>query len=252
MEQRRHPRVQLPLLVELKHPALRRHRHIARDISEGGIFVHMEPPASIRPGAKMRLTLLDPISIEHQPTPTVEVEVVRVEAHGLGMRFVNKTSRHLWQSVERLREELAIGRDYFQVHQGALLISPAHELLIVQQNGRWGFPGHYLVVGDDWRDAMQQYLAEHLGAANTRVCRLFSGDTRSAAEMPEAAVYRVFILVTTQSERIELSDSVPYSNHRWVSRRRDLEELTFATDPLRQIAVEALQWANHESLDEAR
>ncbi len=32
MEQRKHPRVQLPLLVELKHPALKSSRHIARNI----------------------------------------------------------------------------------------------------------------------------------------------------------------------------------------------------------------------------
>ena len=68
--------------------------------------------------------------------------------------------------------------------------------------------------------------------------------------MPEAAVYRVFILVTTRSDSIELSDRVPYSNHRWVGRRRDLEEITFATDPLRQIAAEALQWATQDLRDD--
>lgn len=244
MEQRKHPRVQLPLLVELKHPALRRTRHIARDISEGGVFVHMEPPASITTGAKIRLTLLDPISVDNQPSPTVEMRVMRVEEDGLAMVFVNKTSQHLWQSVERLREELAIGRDYFQVHQSALLLSPANDLLIVQQNGRWGFPGHYLIVGDDWRQALETCIGDQLGLSPVHIQRMFSGDSSAPTEMPEAAVYRVFVLVNTDSAEVTLPADAAYSNHRWVARRRDLDAITFGTDQLRQLAIDVLDWVD--------
>lgn len=249
MEQRKHPRVQLPLLVELKHPALPRQRHIARDISEGGVFVHMQPPASIRPGAKMRLTLLDPISVDNQPSPTVDVQVVRVEEDGLGMAFVNKASRHLWQSVERLREELAVGRDYFQVHQSALLLSQDKELLIVQQNGRWGFPGHYLIVGENWEQALAASLRQQLGLPAVHVRRPFAGDTSAAAEVPEAAVYRVFILVTSETSNVTLATDSPYSSFRWVDRRRDLEESTFGADQLRQLAIDVLDWAQNEHIN---
>ena len=242
MEQRKHPRVQLPLLVELKHPALPRNRHIARDISEGGVFVHMDPPASIRLGAKMHLTLLDPISVDNQPSPTVEMRVVHVEKDGLGMAFVNKTSQHLWQSVERLRQELAIGRDYFQVHQSALLLSASNEVLIVQQNGRWGFPGHYLIVGENWREALETCINDQLGLETIEIQRMFSGDASATTEMPEAAVYRVFILVATQSTAVELKKDSTYSNHRWISRRRDLDDVTFGSDHLRQLAFDVLDW----------
>ena len=250
MEQRKHPRVQLPLLVELKHPALQLSRHIARDISEGGVFVHMQPPPSISAGAKMRLTLLDPIKVENQPSPTVEVQVVRVEQNGLGVEFVNKTSRHLWESVERLRNELAIGRDYFQVHQSALVFSQTDELLIVQQNGRWGFPGHFLVVGDDWRQALQARLSEQIGLTTAQVQRIFSGESTARSEIPEAAIYRVFILVKSPDAAVTLLPDGPYSDYRWLARPRELEALTFGSELLRQQAADALEWMNAKTLGE--
>ncbi len=250
MEQRKHPRVQLPLLVELKHPALPHNRHIARDISDGGVFVHMQPPATVRVGAKMRLTLLDPISVDNQPSPTVDVKVVRIAEDGLGMAFVNKTSQHLWESVERLREELAVGRDYFQVHQSALVLSKANELLIVQQNGRWGFPGHYLMVGENWRQALADALHQQLGLPAADVQRPFAGDSSATAEIPEAAVYRIFIIVDSDTADITLPTHSPYSNFRWVDRRRDLEEATFGNDDLRQLAMQVLDWARNERIND--
>lgn len=208
----------------------------------------MDPPESVIAGAKMRLTLLDPISVDNQPSPTVEMKVARVDENGLGLSFVNKTSEHLWASVERLRDELAIGRDYFQVHQSALVLSPAKDLLLVQQNGRWGFPGHYLIVGDNGRQALQAYLEDQLGLGQVRVQRMFSGETSSVAEMPEAAVYRVFVLVESDQTELTLPDDSIYSSHRWVARRRDLDEMTFGTDQLRQLAIDVLDWPHSEAI----
>ena len=240
MEQRKHPRVQLPLLVELNHPALRRTRHLARDISQGGVFVHMQPPDSIKPGAKVRLTLLDPMSIDNQPSPTVELEVKRVEENGLGMAFVNKTSQHLWHSVERLREELQVGRDYFQVYQGALVTRESGQLLLVQQTGRWGFPGHYLVVGEQSKSALEVALASQLGLADARVEGIVDTYTQGTEEIPEAAVYRVFLRVSTSIAEPTLDADSTYSNYRWVGRHRDIEELTFGDEQLRTLARQLL------------
>lgn len=140
MDSRRYPRVQLPLLVALKHPSLGSLRCIAKDISEGGVYVYTDNP-HIGPGAKVKVTLENLLNVESQPTPTVEMEVKRVEAEGLALEFVNVTGRHLWQSVERLRTELAVGRDLFQAHLN-IVVTNETGVLLTQRHGRWGFPGH--------------------------------------------------------------------------------------------------------------
>ena len=55
MEQRTHPRIQLPLLVEVQHPSIGRRRCTARDVSEGGLFVQVSDH-SINVGAKLKIT----------------------------------------------------------------------------------------------------------------------------------------------------------------------------------------------------
>ena len=66
--------------------------------------------------------------------------------------------------------------------------------------------------------------------------------------MPEAAVYRIFILATSATSDVNLPEDSAYSNYRWVARRRDLEVVTFATDQTRQLAIEVLDWANNDAV----
>ena len=116
---------------------------MARDVSEGGVFVQYRDDR-IRPGSKIKLTVLNPNSVDAHATPTVELTVRRVDEQGMGLEFLNRTGRHLWQSVDRLRSELAVGRDYFQLHVSALAMNDRGDLLLVQNNGKWQFPGFYL------------------------------------------------------------------------------------------------------------
>lgn len=67
-----------------------------------------------------------------QPTPTVELEVRRTTPEGLGLAFVSKSAQHLWHTAQRSRSELAIGRDYFQLHQSIAINNDAKGLLLVQ------------------------------------------------------------------------------------------------------------------------
>ena len=113
MERRQHPRVQIPLLVGIKHPSIGQIRAMARDASEGGIFVHLDDP-KIKRGAKLKVTLLNSNSVDNQPTPTVDMEVQRVEADGIGLAFTNTTGTHLWTSVQRLREENNLPYSYLR------------------------------------------------------------------------------------------------------------------------------------------
>ncbi len=229
----------MPLLVELKHPTLGVHRCIARDVSEGGVYVYTQNP-QIKPGAKVKLTLQNTLSVEAQPTPTVEMEVKRVEEDGLGLAFVNVTGRHLWQSVERLRTELAIGQDYFQAHLNALVINDRNEILLAQQHGKWTFPATFLEVGQDWRDALETFLKRDLGIAVTGTGSIVAMNSVGYPELPEAAVLDLFVEVQSSSHRCKLSKGSRYKSARWTDRRRDVEEATFASEQMRELADAAL------------
>lgn len=240
MEQRRYPRIQLPLLVELKHPSLGTQRCVARDISEGGVFVYTDKP-QIKPGAKVKLTLQNLLSVEAQPTPTVEMEVMRVEDQGLGLAFTNVAGRHLWQSVERLRTELAIGRDYFQVHLNAVVISPSNGVLLAQQHGKWTFPGTFLVVGQPWQRFLQEFLSAEFGISVSDFGPIVSMSSPGAAELPEAAVLDLFVEAQADTDACTLAAGSRYRNARWIDRRRDLGDSTFASEQVRQLADSVLK-----------
>ena len=246
MERREHPRIQLPLLVELTHPSIGRCNCVARDISEGGVFVQIDVQTdapSIRIGAKVKLTLRNPNTIDTQPTPTVEMEVRRVEQNGLGLAFKNRTSRHLWESVERLRDELAVGRDYFQLHVAALIMKETGRLLVVQQNGKWTFPGTYLVVGDNWRSALSRLLGDRfaLGVAEQDL-DVLTIETESSEAMPEAAVAKIFAIAQADSSAFSFEVGERYKDSRWLQNPRMIDELTFADDLTRNQARAAFRW----------
>jgi len=239
MEQRRYPRVQLPLLVELKHPTLGAHRCIARDISEGGVFVYTDNPqitSRVKPGAKVKVTIQNTLSVEAQPTPTVEMEVRRIDDDGLALAFINVTGRHLWQSVDRLRTELAVGRDFFQVHLNALVINERNAILLAQQHGKWTFPATFLQVGTDWRAALEAFLADEFGITVTGFGQIVAMSSVGQPEVPEAAVLDVFVETTANADECRLASGSRYKTLRWTDRRRDVEEATFATEQIRALA----------------
>ena len=253
MDRREHPRIQIPLLVELSHPSIGRQNCVARDISEGGVFVQIDvekDASSIREGASVRLTLQNPNTIDTQPTPTVEMEVRRVEDAGLGLSFKNRTSRHLWESVERLRDELAVGRDYFQLHVAALVMKETGRLLVVQQNGKWTFPGTYLIVGDDWRSALSRLLSERFSITMAeRDLQVLAVETESAESMPEAAVAKIFAITRADTSAFSFQPGDRYKDSRWLQNPRMIDELTFADDLTRSQARAAFRWLSANPSD---
>ncbi|MEZ5560752.1 MAG: PilZ domain-containing protein [Pseudomonadales bacterium] len=235
MSQRRHPRIQLPLLVELNHPSMGSVRCTARDVSESGVFVQLENP-SVKPGARLRVTLLNALSSETLPTPTVETIVRRVEPDGVGLEFSNSAGRHLWHSVERLRTELAIGRDYFQVHVSARVVNDSDALLLVQQNGRWTFPGCYLLVGQPWQDSLTAMLRDTFELTGCQIGQVVWAGNSAQTEVPEAALLRLYVDVQANDAGFAMSDRSRYSDCRWVDRRRAVEDSTFASALERDLA----------------
>jgi len=242
-DERESPRVQLPFEVELSHPSLGRIRTVARDISETGIFVRLSP-SGLRAGAKLKVTVLNAALVESNPTPTVDMEVVRVTEDGLGLKFTNRTSQHLWASVDRLRQELRLGHDYFQVFQGAAIVNQQSKLLVVQRHGKWLFPGDYLTVGSAWQDTLNDYLQYELGLDDLVLEDTLGIDSAPGLLAGENATFSVFHRYSSQSDRVHVREESRYRHAKWVSRAFSLEELTFAHPLLREFAALALDRAD--------
>lgn len=250
MEQRQHPRIQIPLLVEIKHPSIGQTRAMARDVSQGGVFVHLDDP-KVQLGAQLKVTLLNANSVDNQPTPTVDMEVKRVEANGIGLAFTNTAGSHLWASVQRLREELAIGRDYFQVHQSVVVVNAKEQILTVQQNGKWLFPGMYLIVGEDWQAAAQAFLNHQFGFASPTFEATLAIDSTPNVVLPEAAVMRMIHLYRVIENHCRLPVESAYKDLRWISRQRDVEDATFASDLYRDAAKLTIRRLLDEAVSKA-
>jgi hypothetical protein len=210
------------------------------------VYVYLEDTA-IHTGAKLKLTLLNPDTVHNQPMPTVEMQVVRNDAQGIGLAFINKTGKHLWDSVERFRSELAIGRDYFQIHLSPLTLNEQGKLLVVQQHGKWLFPGEYLVVGENWKESLQQSLREKFALLTLAIEHAFDMAATGAEDMPEAATMKIYVLVRVDASEFALPADGSYRNFRWVDNLRDLKEITFGDEQDRQVAGKALAWQHRES-----
>ena len=247
MEEREYPRIHLPFEVEISHPAIGRMRSVARDVSEGGIFVAVAN-VSLKVGSKVKVTVLNDALVENTPTPTVDTQVARVEPNGIGLKFVNRTSTHLWQSVTRLRDELRIGQDYFQVFQGALVVDETSKLLVVQQHGKWLFPGDYLMVGGHWQEALTSFLGRELGLTKLTFEETLGIDSPDTAA-PENATLSVFHRFSTATVRVKQSKNSRYKLSKWIGRHHELDELTFSHPLLRKLGEDALTQA--EKLAEA-
>jgi PilZ domain len=249
MDNREYPRIQLPFEVEVSHPSLGKVRSVARDISQSGLFVHVDP-SGLRPGAKVKVTVLNAALVESSATPTIDMEVARVTDEGLGLKFANTTSHHLWASVDRLRNELRIGQDYFQVFQAAAIINHHGKLLVVQRHGKWLFPGDYLTVGGAWKDALTEFLAAELGLADLVFEDTLGVDSAPGMKVVENATFSVIHRFSSNSDRVRLREPSRFRQAKWVNRNFSLEELTFPHPLLRELAGLAFERADAKRLIE--
>lgn len=243
MEQRETTRIHVPLVVEVTHPSLGTIRTTAKDISAGGVFIGLQAH-KLSVGAKLRVRLMGSHSSDTQTSPTVEMKVAHVAEEGLGLAFVNRTAEHLWRSVERLREELQIGQDYFQVYQCAVITHIIKGVLVVQKHGKWMFPGHYLVVGENPKQALELFVNDNVGISDPNEVAPIKIDGAEDVFIPEAATYTVYFHMTTQQNSPTLDSKkaiAGYKDWRWVNTARDANEITFATEQQRRIAASVLQ-----------
>lgn len=245
MERREYPRIHLPFEVEVEHPSLGSVRSIARDISESGMFV-VASGTGVRVGSKVKVTVIAAALAEGSPTPTISMVIARLEDDGFGLKFSNHTSRHLWESVVRERDELVIGQDYFQVFQAAVIVNPQRKLLVVQQHGKWLFPGAYLTVGDAWREALETFLERDLDITDVGFRETLEVDSGADVVAPERAMLSLFHRYSSEATRAKLAPEGRYSKAKWIGRTMGIDELTFSHPLLRAIAQRALERAETE------
>jgi len=240
MEKREHPRIQIPLVVELNHPSLGVVEVTGRDISAGGVFVDLPNP-QLRVGAKLKVRIKKVQTVDIQSTPMVDMQVARTADDGLGLAFVNRSAEHLWRSVERLRQELQIGSDYFQVYLSVVLCHAQRGVLVAQRHGKWVFPGEYMSVGDIAEHLLEQFVTQQLGLAEIQDLRTIEVDSGIGIPIPEAATVCVVYRAETDDMRIRPAKGSMFSEVRWLNTLRDVEDITFASEGDRTIASRILR-----------
>ena len=221
--------------MELSHPSFGVLEASARDISDGGLFVELSDPSLTR-GAEAKVRLRSPHIVDFQHTPSVDVRVVHVQPDGVGLAFKNQTAKHLWLSVERLRDELSIGKDYFQIYQVAVVVHPSRGILVVQQHGKWSFPGTYLSVTDNVEVKLRAFCEETLGVAIAQDSRILTAQNLTHPSLPEASTYVVAFRLATQTDR----PSPPYNDWRWIHKKSEWSDLTVAFDLIRNLGEQVL------------
>lgn len=85
-EQRKHPRIPMKCRVKVIHADIGEVVVNTRDISDGGIFLITDPVEMPPIGTVVKGQVQDMPGGEG---PVLQLEIVRVESGGIGLRFVN-------------------------------------------------------------------------------------------------------------------------------------------------------------------
>lgn len=85
INKRQHLRTRVTVQFKLFHPALGERTVTTRDVSDGGVFLILDDPGVLPVGARVKGQV---VGIAEE-APQVDMEVVRYEAAGLGLKFVD-------------------------------------------------------------------------------------------------------------------------------------------------------------------
>jgi len=245
-DKRKHTRIELPFQVEIQHASVGNVKTIATNISAGGMFVELDNP-KITVGSFVSVTVLSLPLVESPPTPSIKMVVRHTSSIGVGLEFSSNTSRHLWETVNRARNTLIVGKDYFQVFQNAIIINPEKQILLVQQTGKWLLPGQYLTVGQDWENALNTDLKNSLGLKHLTHIELMGIDSYPDITAKEAAVFTVFHRFSVPGNETSLPPDGQYTKCKWLGHERSINELTFSHPLLRSFALKALTLTENET-----
>ncbi len=245
-DKRKHPRIELPFQVEIQHASLGVIRTIATNISEAGMFVDLDEPTTTV-GSYVNVTVLSLPLVESPPTPSIKMIVRHCSSNGLGLEFSSNTSRHLWETVNRARNTLIIGEDYFQVFQNAIIVNPKKQILLVQQTGKWLLPGEYMKVGQEWEKSLKHTLKKTLGLGGLIHTELMGIDAYPDIPAKEAAIFTVFHRFSASDAGVTLLPKGQYSASKWIGHERAVNELTFSHPLLRSYALKTIKLLENET-----
>lgn len=84
-ELRRHVRTNFQCRLKITHPTIGERIVTTRDISDGGVYLELETELIPPLGSRLR----GQVQGLAEEAPLLEMEVVRVDASGIGLRFVS-------------------------------------------------------------------------------------------------------------------------------------------------------------------
>ncbi|MDF3934430.1 PilZ domain-containing protein [Pseudomonas citronellolis] len=82
--QRQYPRTPMKCRIKIVHASFGEIFGHTRDLSDGGVYVRHEALAALAPGTRVQGQVQD-LPME---APVLEMEVMRTDAEGAGLRFV--------------------------------------------------------------------------------------------------------------------------------------------------------------------
>ncbi|MCP1641189.1 PilZ domain-containing protein [Pseudomonas citronellolis] len=83
--QRQYPRTPMKCRIKIVHPSFGEVIGHTRDLSDGGVYVRHAALAELAPGTRVHGQVQD-LPME---APVLEMEVMRTDAEGAGLRFVD-------------------------------------------------------------------------------------------------------------------------------------------------------------------
>ena len=83
-EKRQYPRMPIASKIRISHPSFGSMVVMTRDVSSGGVFLLMDDIPDLSPGSVVEGQIQDDIP----DRAVVQMEVVRIDADGLGLRFL--------------------------------------------------------------------------------------------------------------------------------------------------------------------
>ncbi len=86
MSKRQYPRTAMKCRIKISHPSLGEVLGQTRDLSDGGVYVRHPELVTLGVGERVTGQVQD-LPME---APVLEMEVMRVDAEGVGLRFVNR------------------------------------------------------------------------------------------------------------------------------------------------------------------
>lgn len=150
-ELRRHRRLQIPLQVEIRHPAIGTLEVPAADISDGGIFIKVDECFQLESGESLIVRTLGLGLNADEIGPPLVMKVVRKTPDGMGLCLEETAS-------ENLKSLATDPTTMHSVIQSVFLVNQNQEVLFTMQGDHWRLPSRALGSAESWQQGIQALL----------------------------------------------------------------------------------------------